>query len=459
MQLITRRSLLRSAASVPLAAWAGGCSGPGERGDRGWNLLFLVADDTSRICLGAHGNRSATTPHIDRLAGQALRFERASTPVGICVPSRASMYTGLHPVAHGATGFEPIDPGVRTWPEFLERANVATGMLGKLHVEPEERFPFEVLEKGSAYTEWRQPEAYERGFRDFLATAGRRRFCAFVNFRDPHRPFHKRDESTGGAPGVHVPEELELFPFLHDTPETRLDLARYYDALKRTDDAVGRVLAVLEQSGRAASTVVVFTSDNGMPFPFAKSTLFEPGINIPFLVRWPGVVAPASSTALVSLLDLLPTALELLGLPAEHGLHGHSLVPLLEGRVSSVRDAIFASHTSQKVGDSYPVRSVRTARFKYLRNLRPEVRFDCSAFGKSITWKSWLKAADDSPELADRMDDLQLRPREQLFDLEADPWESHNLAGERRFAAVEEDLRARLRRWMSAVGDALLDEW
>jgi N-sulfoglucosamine sulfohydrolase len=455
MQPITRRGFLRSAAAAaPLAACAATRRAALEPGT---SLLVLVADDTSRVSVGAYGNRSATTPHIDRLAAEGLRFERGSTPVGICVPSRASMYTGLHPVAHGATGFEPIDPGVRTWPEYLAGANVATGMLGKLHVEPEARFPFEVIAKGETYTEWREPEAYERGFRDFLDVAGPRRFTAFINFRDPHRPFHKRDESEGGAPGVHAPEEMELLPFLYDTPETRLDLARYYDALKRTDDALGRVLDVLERSGRADSTLVVFTSDNGMPFPFAKSTLFEPGINLPFVVRWPGVVSPGRSAALVSLLDLLPTALELLELPPDDALHGCSLVPLLTGRASSVRDAVFATHTSQKVGHDYPVRSVRTARYKYLRNLRPEVRFDCSAFGKSITWKSWMQI--DDAALAERMEALQFRPREQLFDLDADPWETANLAGDPAYARVQADLRARLRAWMTELDDPLLAEW
>ena len=462
----SRRSLLRAAASLPLA-WTLGCSREGgELGRplfrRGrWNLLVLVADDASRLNFGAYGNRSCTTPNIDRLAREGMRFDRAYTPVSLCSPSRASMYTGLYPIQHRAAGFEPVRDTVPTWPELFAGVPAVTGMIGKLHVEPAEKFPFDFANEGDELLKQRSPLAFERAFETFLDQAAGQPFTLFVNFKDPHRPFgHKREEDRGGPARIHVPEDIELFPFLYDTPGTRVDLARYYDALARLDETVGRLLARLEARALASRTVVVFTSDNGMPFPFAKSTLFEAGINLPFLVRWPGVVPPGSvSRAMVSLLDLLPTALDLFGAPAPDGLVGHSLLPLLRGQTPFVRQAIFGMHSSQKVGQDYPIRSVRTYRLKYIRNLRPEVTFDATHLHSSMTWNSWLAAADRQPELEERMELLLKRPREQLYNLEDDPYELNDLAPDPARAETLANMSARVKNWMAVLDDPLLGEW
>jgi uncharacterized sulfatase len=162
---------------------------------------------------------------------------------------------------------------------------------------------------------------------------------------------------------------------------------------------------------------------------------------------------------MVSLMDLLPTALELFDLPAAEGLQGRSLVRLLRGEQAAVRDAIHGTHTSQKVGWAYPVRSVRTERWKYLRNFRSELRFDCSAFGRTSTWKSWMVEAERSPELGARMHGLQWRPPEQLFDLESDPWEMNDLAEDPAHAPRLERERERLHAWLASLGDPILEEW
>ena len=457
-----RRHVLRAAGALPVVLAARRSAAAGARGAPP-NLLVLVADDTSRLCIGAHGNPDATTPATDALARQGCRFDRAYTTVGLCVPSRASMYTGLWPAAHGADGFDPVRADVDTCPALLNPAGVATGLIGKVHVEPEQRFPFEYLATGPAYKKQRDPTAYAGAFGEFLARAGERPFACFVNFMDPHRPFgHGKDESEGGAPRLHDPERVGLFPFLWDTPETRADLARYYDALARMDATLARLLDLLEASGRAQDTLVVFTADNGMPFPFAKATLYEAGINLPFVVRWPGVVAPGtSSDAVVGLVDLLPTALDSFGLEGPE-LQGHSLLPLLRGEVDSVREDWFAMHTSQIVGEDYPSRALRRGKWKYVRNLEPEARFRMSGFNRSRTWRSWRALAEgEAPPagLEEHMRRLLERPAEELYDLDADPFEQRELLGDPEWsrgperARVLEALRAYLRERMEAVGD------
>jgi N-sulfoglucosamine sulfohydrolase len=371
------------------------------------------------------------------------------------------MYTGLYPSAHGATGFDPVRPGVATCPALLAPAEVATALIGKVHVAPESQFPFDELVTGDAFLEERSARAFEQAFSGFLRRTGTRPFTCFVNFKDPHRPFgFDRDEAHGGSPQLHDPADVRPFPFLWDTRGTREDLARYYDALARMDATLQRVLDALDASGRADDTLVVFTSDNGMPFPYAKATLYEAGINLPFVVRWPGVVAPGGrSQALVSLLDLLPTALELFGLPPGE-LHGRSLLPLLRGEVEGLRDSWFAMHTSQKIGEDYPSRSLRAGDVKYIRNLAPEATFKITGFKSSRTWQSWLELVDSDdppPGLAAHMDRLLHRPAEELYDLASDPFERTNLLGtparEERHADDLARMRATLAEQMQAFGD------
>jgi N-sulfoglucosamine sulfohydrolase len=427
------------------------------------DLLVIVSDDQSRFDLGTYGNPSCTTPNVDALAAEGARFTAAYTPVSLCMPARSCLYTGLYPHRNGATGFEPIRPGVRTWPSWLA-GTAATGMVGKFNVKPAEQFPFDVLKRGGTIDkDGRSPEKYERLFAEFLGEVGERPFAALVNLKDPHRPFDEDrfvDQVDGPPPSAHDPEEVWVPGCLWDTPETRRELADYHGALQRLDETVGRVLRLLDESGRAPDTLVVFTSDNGMPFPYAKATLYEAGINLPFVVRWPGVVAAGGrSQALVSLLDVLPTALELFGLPPGE-LNGHSLLPLLRGEVESVREEWFAMHTSQKIGEDYPSRSLRAGDVKYIRNLAPEATFKITGFKSSRTWQSWLELVDSDdppPGLAAHMDRLLHRPAEELYDLASDPFERTNLLGtparEERHADDLARMRATLAEQMQAFGD------
>ena len=357
-----RREVLVAAAATPLLT-AFACKTAGadpRREDRDGdarplprNLLVVVSDDQSRFDLGAYGNPACATPHIDRLADEGLRFRTGYTPVSLCMPARSCLYTGLYPHRNGATGFEPVRPGVKTWPNWLGAA-CATGMVGKLNVLPAEQFPFEFMKRGGLNRKFgRSPERYERLFAEFLTEVGGRRFAAVVNLKDPHRPFDEDrfvDEVPGAPPSGFDPEAAWIPGCLWDTPATRQELADYYAALQRMDETCGRVLRLLAEAGRADDTLVVFSSDNGMPFPFAKSTLYEAGINVPFIARWPGVVEPGGeSDAFVSLVDLLPTALDAMGLleAIEPGtFDGYTLLPLLRGERPAVRERVWSARST-----------------------------------------------------------------------------------------------------------------
>lgn len=468
---ISRRELLAAAAATPMIATLS-CAVPRAKEQTNASaivvappkvpkhLIVLVSDDQSRFDVGCYGNRDCHTPRIDRFAAQGARFERGYTVVGVCKPSRSALYTGLYPHKNGATGFKPVDPNVATWCELLKPEVCATGMIGKLNVKPIAKFQFERWVRPKLIGDARSTEPVAEALREMIQAFGERRMAIIVNLKDPHRPFreplHDPDDPT--APIPHDPTKLSVPATLFDTPETRAELAQYYDVVWRLDKTVGALLDVIDQSGIASDTLVVMTSDNGQPFPFAKTTLYEAGLNVPFLVRWPGVVAPGSvNSAFVNLTDLLPTALDIFGLRSERALDGQSLLPLLRGESAAVRDVFVGQHTEHLVGQPMPARSLRDERFKYIRNFELQGEFANNVLDHSATWRSWTKAAKDDPALRARMKSLLNRPAEELYDLVADPHELVNLAGREEHSATLAAMRARLKQWMKAEQDPLAD--
>ena len=232
-------------------------------------------------------------------------------------------------------------------------------------------------------------------------------------------------------------------------------MAAYQDGLRRMDTTVGAMLSALDTFGRRDDTLVLFTSDNGPPWPFAKTTLYEAGVHMPLLARWPGVVAPGVDERFVSLIDLLPTALELAPTKVAATLDDRSLLPLLRGESVEWRDALFTSHTGHRLEPEMPSRAVRVGQWKYIQNLRPAVRFENAVMLTSATWSAMV--AD--PAAAHDVERFQQRPREELYDLAADPYELVNLAVEPEHAAQLAGLRGRLHEHLVEIQDPLLAEW
>lgn len=252
--------------------------------------------------------------------------------------------------------------------------------------------------------------------------------------------------------------------YLPDNPATRTDLSRFHNSIEQMDTAVGRVLDALEKSPAAQDTIVIFTTDHGIPFPRAKSTFYDPGIRIPFIIRWPGRIEGGRAYGqLLSNLDLCPTLLEAAGLPIPEGLEGRSFWPLLTGRPFKERDEVCGALYYDSNYD--PMHMVRTRRYKYIRSyaVTPEeargadpatlarhktglwIRADDSDVQSSLTWKS-IEPGGPFP----------MPPPEELYDLETDPLEQKNLAADPAQAAVLDDLRTRLRAMMERSRSPLL---
>ena len=397
------------------------------------NLLLLVSDDQGTV-LGCYGSQGVQTPELDALAAEGTRFTRAYAPSAVCTPSRSTIYTGLMPAHHGATGFQAIHEGVATWGKHFARAGYRTGLIGKIGAKPIARFPFDFIARSDKDdVDARSLRWHVSELDSFLGEDDGRPWVLVVNFRDSHWPFPTDGAPYGeGAIEPHSPAAAAVPDTLVEAPDVRAEIARFYDGLRRMDATVGAIVARLGERGHGADTVGMFTSDNGPPFPFAKTTLYEAGIHMPLIAWGPGVAVGATRTEFVSLMDVLPTFLDLAGDPGEPSLDGRSMGSLLAGETVSSeawRSAIFATHDTHRVAPDIPSRSVRFEDWKYIRTWSHGRLFENLVMHTSDTWQAMVRAADGGDEaLAQRLTRFVQRPDEELFHLADDPFELKNLA-------------------------------
>ena len=431
------------------------------------SVLLLIADDHGRDDLGAYGNTVVKTPHLDGLAAAGVRFSHAYATTASCSPSRSVLLTGLHTHASGQYGLahavhnqHTLD-SVRSLPALLHDTH-RTGMIGKEHVKPASAYPFHVRHTG--FRGHRDVGAMAEQARKFFV-ADARPFFLVVGFSDPHRAGSPQNGWKGFAnedyAGVqrirYAPDDMKVPAWLPDAPEVREELAEYYEAISRLDQGVGLVLRALEQSGRARDTLVIYLSDNGPPFPGAKTTLYAAGVHLPLIVRAPGRSHPGRvSDAMVSWIDIAPTILDWAGVP--HSLPGRSVLPLLDEERVPGWDEVHGSHQMHEITMYYPMRSIRTRRHTLIWNLAHELPYPhASDLWHSPTWQGVLRRNEG--RLGARPVNAYLRrPEYELYDVVRDPHEVRNLAGDPALRPVLEDLKARLRRVLEGSNDPWLVE-
>lgn len=454
----------RCLVAVLVGLVAGGCGRNDEAGaeegthERAPSVLLLIADDLGRHDLGVLGLRSCPTPHLDALADAGLVLHRAYTPSPSCRPARAAIATGLYPHHTGRSWDGPVGADLPEWSALFAQAGHVAGEIGKT-AGAGGGTGLAFWDRGTAaLSEFGAPSVLADLTGQFLDEVGERPFSLIVNFYDPHRPFNI-PAASGGEDGPESSRQITPPPNLPPTDLVLGELGSYYRSVRRLDRSVGALLEVLGERGRSADTLVIFLSDNGASFPFAKGTLSEAGLNMPLVVRWPGIVAAGSETsALLSFIDLLPTALDACGLAVPAGLDGSSLLALLAGRTGAHRELVFGEQDEQRKGGRAPSRSVVGARFKYVRHFQLDEPLELAWMG-TPSWSSMVQLGRKEPVLAERMHRAQVRPREEFFDLELDPWELENLADGELHTAHLDRLRGELRSWMEAQDDPLLAEW
>lgn len=424
----------QAAPSLPNAEAAGKKTRP--------NFVFMISDDQSYSGASCDGNAVVHTPNIDRLAREGLRFTRGFAPSPSCSPSRSAILTGESPHETGTSRFRsPMPSAQKTILDYLKPANYYTGAFKKVH-------------QGTEF--WRRWDfmGLHKPIRTFFdARPKDRPFYLHIGFHDPHRPY---------LPGERYPEKnprksVVVPGFLPDTPPVRKDIAHYYEAIERLDIKVGHVLQLLEKYELADNTLVIFTSDQGMAFPGAKGTLYDPGLHVPLVARWPGKIKPGrTSSDLVSLIDLAPTWLQAAGMPVPKAMDGESFLPLLLGRSFQPREALYAERNFHTHLDL--IRCVRTSRYKLIQNYLPEVPYrPLSDIARSPSWRSIENLYHQGRLSGDLVGRYfkKPRPEEEFYDLQNDPWEMNNLAKDPKYKADLLHLQELLSRWMIKTHDFL----
>jgi arylsulfatase A-like enzyme len=404
------------------------------------NILIFLADDAGWRDSGIYGNPYIRTPGIDELSRNGLTFERAFLTTPQCSPSRISILTGKYPHATGAEDLHmPLPDDETILPKHLQEAGYFTGHMRKTHYGP----------NGEAQFEWYSDEL-SKTFPEFLDAREKRPFFLWVGFSDPHRPY-----AEDIIPSPHAPDSVFVPPYLADTPETRADLALYYDEISRMDAQIGRFISELERRNLRNNTLIIFLSDNGQPFPRAKGTLYDAGMRTPLIFSWPEQIeAGESFEGLASVIDLAPTILELADQTPPEEMQGESILPALlnPGRTEG-REYVFSERNWHDADEH--MRSIRTERFKLIRNAYTEHPHGTPAdIGNSPAWFSLLerKERGDLTHAQSRLFEVP-RPVIELYDLEIDPWELHNLAGTPEHRDTAMRLARQLEEWIEETGD------
>jgi len=465
----SRRAVMRAALLGAGAALAHGSIFPGIAeaarlggvdGGKRPDIVIFIADDLSWTDIGPNGSKDVRTPNIDRLAREGTRFARAFAASPTCTPSRSSLLTGDYPMRNGAhANHSNIFDTVRTLPAYLKALGYRVVVAGKTDFGPPRDFPFEYLAGSTIHPDGEKREALlsrldTQVIDELFATRDPDTPLAlFVASFQPHVPWAKT--------AAYDPATLTLPENFVDTPQMREDFARYLTDVTDLDRELGEVCASIAKHGTANDTLFVFTVDHGAQLPFAKWTLYDPGIHIPLIAAWPGRIPPGRSTdAMVSLVDVLPTVLEAVGAPAPPGIDGKSFLSVLTGADDVFRDHVFAAHTGDKNFNRSPMRAIRTDRWKLIVNLNssePYVNAMTNAKASRAFWTSWVERAETDASAAKLVNRYQHRPPLELYDIAADPYELRNLADDPAHSAMLGMLREKIDRWRTGQGEKLTD--
>lgn len=409
------------------------------------NILWLSCEDMSRE-LGCYGYDNIRTPNIDRLAAQGLKYTNAYTVAPVCAPNRSGIITAMYPNSIGSSHMRTTEPGhdyqcvpppyVHCFTEYLR----AAGYFCTNNSKTDYQFAPPVTawdRNGNSHNDW----------------AGRgdgQPFFSVINYTITHE---SRIRVPLDKDPVKDPASVELPPYYPDTPLVRRDMARYLDNIETMDSQVGEALARLERDGLADNTIVIFWSDHGRGLPRAKRWVYDSGIQIPLIVRWPGHIEPGSiSDELICSIDFGPTALSLAGVEVPAHMQGRAF---LGQQKAPPRDYVFAFR--DRMDETYDmIRAVRDKRFKYIRNYHPE-----KPYAQRIEYMDMMPTMQEWRRLAaggrltgpQKLFFADTKPVHELYDCDADPHEINNLAYDPAYAETLARLQAAMDEWIEDIDD------
>lgn len=409
------------------------------------NFVLIIADDVSADDLGCFGNSAIKTPNLDRLAAEGLTFDSAYLATSSCSPTRCSLITGRYPHNTGAPELHmPLPAGQFMFPQALREAGYFTVLAGKNHMGPAVAAAFDEI------TEPAGPGGERNWVQHLRQRPADKPFFMWLAAADAHRDWQATDRDA-----TYDPANVAVPPYLVDGPLTRQDVASHYHEITRLDRFVGDVVAELRRQGVAENTYVMFTADNGRPFPRCKTRLYDSGVKTPLIAWRPGAIKPARTQSLVSIIDVAATILELAGLAIDPRVQGVSFASVIANPNAAVRDYAFAEH-NWHVAAAHE-RSVRHGPWLYIRNNLPQVLNMAAESGPVFPAGRELHTAHAAGKSTPAQNDpfLQPRPAEELYDTKADPHQLHNLAADSAHAAKVAELRNVLDRWTEETGDSV----
>jgi len=459
------------------------------------NVVLFVVDDQG-FQAGCFGNGVIKTPGIDRLAARGTLFTEGYCTTASCSASRSVLMTGLHNHAtghyghaHGYNHFSTYE-SVRSLPILLAEAGYRTCSIGKYHLAPEHVYHFETYANDGIQGS-RNAVRMAANAKKWISESENRPFFLYFCTSDPHRGggpdgFSNFNDNPKRYPGItpvrYDPADVVVPSWLPDSPECRKELAEYYQSISRLDQGLSALLDALDETGHTDDTLIIFLSDNGPPFPGAKTNLYQPGANLPLIVSHPSQSRRGIRTdARVCWADVTPTILDYCdvtpkpappvrpaenyggrrnrGKPSEYTLHGRSFLDVLENEHPDGRDEIYASHTFHEITMYYPMRMILSGRYKYVLNLAHQLPYPfASDLHRSPTWQGTLKRRD---ELYGKRTVYAYinRQRDELYDLEADPDELRNLANDAAHQETLKTLQQKLKSWQRHTKDPWILKW
>jgi len=437
------------------------------------NLLIITTDDMSCDSVGVYGCKlKETTPNMDRLAAQSLRFNHAHVVVGNCMPSRNVMWSGKYPHNNRIEGFRAMGKTEKDYPvlgDLMKDAGYFTGIRHKVeHSTPYSPFPWDIVLGEGKKDDVKNAASWGKAAANGIEAAKKagKPFCLLLNIADPHKPFYAEGNRGDTIPDDNVPskvfrpEEVPIPGFLHDDLVIRKELAHYYSSVRRADDGVGAILDALKASGQDENTIIVFLSDHGMPLPFAKTQLYHHSSRTPLMIRWPGVTKAGAvdEDHIISTVDLLPTILDMLGIAQPAGFDGSSFAAVLKGESQPQRTMIFKEHNENAGGQNTPMRAVQTKDWLYVFSPWSNgTRIMSGATNGTSTARQMRVLAKTNEQIAARIDLFDHRLPEEAYEVRYDPDALTNLIAKPENAAQVATLEQAMEEWMVKTKDPLLE--
>ncbi|WP_439584868.1 sulfatase family protein [Dyadobacter bucti] len=441
-------SFTKRSGSVPAENLPGADSRP--------NIVIVMADDLDSRELSCYGGKNLKTNNIDALASEGMKFEQMICSEAICVPTRASLFTGLYPMRHGSFQNHKAvyDSGLKSVCQYLRAQNYSVALTGKNHsTKPESVFPFEFI-KGFQPDCVSPNDDYElNDIRTYITRKDAGPFCLFIMSINPHVPWVSGDQAEFD------PQKVILPPHMVDTEDVRIQYCKYLAEIRRLDNQVGDIKALLKETGQDKNTIFIFLGEQGPQFPGGKWTLYDNGLKSSMIVKWPGQVKAGSTTdAIVQYEDITPTLVDIAGGKPVDGLDGRSFLNVLKGTGKTHRSEAFGIYNNIPEGTPYPMRSVRDLRYKLVLNLLPDqpyyIKYMMNPEKKDSYWNTWVTRAETSPEAKKLVDRITTRPAVEFYDIQNDPYELRNIAEDKRYQKLVQAYESKLRNWMKQQGDA-----